>query len=124
METLTRETFKQKIFDFESSKDWSFAGPRPAIVDFFADWCAPCRALTPVLESVAKEYAGKIDIFKVNTETDPELAALFGVRGIPAILFIPPTGEPVMTAGFMPHERFQRAIQDVFSIGPASNDQG
>ena len=118
METLSRETFKQKIFDFEASKDWNFAGPRPAIVDFYADWCAPCRALAPVLEGVAKDYEGKIDIFKVNTETNPELAALFGVRGIPAILFIPSTGEPVMTAGFMPRESFQRAIQDVFALGP------
>ncbi|MCM2281480.1 MAG: thioredoxin [Bdellovibrionaceae bacterium] len=116
METLNSQTFKNKVFDFDANKEWAFAGTRPAIVDFYADWCAPCRALAPVLEEVSKDYAGKIDVYKVNTETDPELAALFGVRGIPALLFIPTQGEPAMSAGFMPRDSFEKAIQDLFGI--------
>lgn len=116
MEILNNETFKAKIFNYETSKEWSFVGSRPAIVDFYADWCAPCRALSPVLEAVAKKYDGKIDIYKVNTELTPELAGLFGVRGIPAILFIPISGDPTMASGFMPAEAFDDAIADVFNI--------
>lgn len=116
METLNIETFKTKIFDFQKNKEWKFNGSRPAIIDFYADWCAPCRALAPVLEEVAQEYAGQVDVYKVNTETDPELAALFEVRGIPAILFIPKTGEPAMSSGFMPKESFKTAISELFEI--------
>lgn len=116
MENLSVETFKSKVYDFEKSKAWLFNGQRPAIIDFYADWCAPCRALAPVLEEVAEAYEGRLDIYKVNTETEPELAALFGVRGIPAILFIPMSGEPAMSSGFMPKESFDRAISDLFGI--------
>ncbi|HEY8272081.1 MAG TPA: thioredoxin [Pseudobdellovibrionaceae bacterium] len=116
MEILNIETFKSKIFDFEASKDWLFKGPRPAIIDFYADWCGPCRALAPVLDEVSTQYAGKVDIYKVDTEATPELAALFGVRGIPAILFIPPGGEPAMASGFMPKESFENAINEIFGI--------
>ncbi len=117
MEILNRDTFRPKIFDFEKGNDWSFSDQRPAIVDFYADWCGPCRALGPVLEDVANSYQGQIDVYKVNTEATPELAAMFGVRGIPAILFVPKTGEPVMSSGYMPRESFDRAIKDVFKLG-------
>ena len=116
MEKLSVETFKTKVFDFGKSKDWKFNGLRPAIIDFYADWCGPCRALAPVLDEVSREYAGKVDIYKVNTETEPELAALFGVRGIPALLFIPIAGEPAMSSGFMPKESFGKAINELFGI--------
>jgi thioredoxin len=116
MENLTIDTFKSKIFDFEKSQTWSFVGPRPAIIDFYADWCGPCQALAPVLQEVADDYTGKVDIYKINTDTTPELAALFGVRGIPAILFVPMQGEPAMASGFMPKESFQRAINELFGI--------
>lgn len=116
MENLTLETFKTKIFNFEKSETWAYVGARPAIIDFYADWCGPCRQLAPVLEEVAQDYSGKVDIYKVNTETDPELSALFGVRGIPAILFVPMQGEPAMASGFMPKESFQNAIKELFGI--------
>lgn len=116
MENLTIETFKAKVYDFEKNKDWTFTGKRPAIIDFYADWCGPCRSLAPVLEEVSEEFAGKVDVYKVNTETAPELAALFAVKGIPAILFVPLEGEPAMSSGFMPKESFQKAIAELFGI--------
>ena len=116
MEILNYETFKAKVFDYENNKTWHFTGQKPAIVDFYADWCGPCRALSPILEEISQEYAGKVDVYKVNTEITPELAALFGVRGIPALLFIPTSGEPSMNAGFLPKERLQHAISEIFGI--------
>lgn len=116
MEVLTIETFKQKIFDFEKSSEWKFDGVRPAIVDFYADWCGPCHALAPILDQVAKNYKGLVDVYKVNTEQTPELAALFEVRGIPSLLFAPLHGEPVISSGVMPEESFERAILEVFQI--------
>ncbi|MGE4130944.1 MAG: thioredoxin [Bdellovibrionales bacterium] len=116
MEVLNQQTFKAKVFDFEKNQEWLFSGTRPAIVDFYADWCGPCRALAPVLEELAKDFEGQIDIYKVDTEATPELAALFGVRGIPALLFVPTTGEPTMSSGYMPKETLEKAIGDVFKI--------
>jgi thioredoxin len=116
MEKLNKETFKSKIFNYEKNRDWHFEGTRPAIVDFYADWCGPCRALTPILEELSQEYAGKVDIFKVDTQAQPELSALFNVRGIPAMLFIPVKGKPQMASGLVPKEVLKEAIHNVFGI--------
>lgn len=116
MEVLNISTFKEKIFDFEASKEWKFKGSRPAIIDFYADWCGPCRMLAPILDNVAQTYSGHVDIYKIDTEASPELAALFGVRGIPALLFIPMAGEPAMSSGVIPEESFDQAIKEIFSI--------
>ena len=113
MEFLTKETFKAKVFNFEESKEWKFAGERPCIIDFYADWCAPCKAISPILEELAVEYAGKIDIYKVDTEAEQELAGMFGIRSIPSILFVPQDGEPQMAVGGLPKETFESAINDV-----------
>jgi thioredoxin 1 len=116
MEILNTETFKEKIFDFTHSKEWSLKANRPVIIDFYADWCGPCRSLAPILDEVANEYKDRVDIYKVNTEQSPELAALFEVRSIPAILFAPLSGDPAMSSGFMPKESFEKAIAEIFEI--------
>jgi thioredoxin 1 len=113
MEHLTKETFLQKVFDYEKNKEWKFAGERPAIIDFYADWCGPCRMVAPVLEELSKEYQGKVDIYKVDTEAEQELAAVFGIRSIPSILFVPREGKPQMAMGALPKDAFVQAINDV-----------
>lgn len=115
-EVLTTESFKKKIFDFENNREWTFNGARPAIVDFYADWCGPCKMLAPILDEVSSDFAGKVDVYKVDTEASPELAALFGIRSIPSILFVPMKGEPAMNAGFIPREGFDRAISELFGV--------
>jgi thioredoxin len=116
MEHLTTETFKEKIFNYEKNKEWKFEGDLPAIIDFYADWCGPCKMVAPVLEDLAKEYNGKLNIYKVNTEEQQELAAAFQIRSIPSILFIPKDGQPQMATGALPKESFKKAIADILKI--------
>ena len=113
MEHLTKETFKAKIFDFEQNKEWKFNGDLPCIIDFYADWCAPCRMVSPILEELSEEYKGKVNIFKIDTEAEQELAGMFGIRSIPSILFVPKTGDPQMMMGAMPKATFKQAIDEV-----------
>jgi thioredoxin 1 len=120
MEHLTKQTFQEKVFDYEKNKDWKFAGERPAIIDFYADWCGPCKMVAPVLEELSKEYAGKVDIYKVDTEVEQELASVFGIRSIPSILFVPVAGKPQMAMGAMPKESFVKAINDIL-LNPTVN---
>jgi len=110
MEHLTKETFKTKVFDFEANKEWKFAGSRPCIVDFYAEWCGPCKMLAPVLEELSQKYAGKLDIYKINTEEQVELAGMFGIQSIPTMLFIPMEGKPKMAAGMLPKETLEKVI--------------
>jgi thioredoxin len=116
MEHLTKQTFQEKVFDFEKSKEWSFAGEIPCIVDFYADWCGPCKMVAPVLEDLSKEFAGKINIYKVDTDKEQELASVFGIRSIPSILFVPKDGKPQMAMGAMPREAFVQAITEVLKV--------
>ncbi|MCE1164558.1 MAG: thioredoxin [Bacteroidetes bacterium] len=113
MEHLTVETFKKKVFDYDKNKEWKYEGELPAIIDFYADWCGPCKMVAPVLEELSGEYDGKVIIYKVDTEAEQELAAVFGIRSIPSILFIPKNGQPQMSMGAMPKEGFIQAINDV-----------
>lgn len=113
MEKLTKDTFREKIFDFEKHKDWKFEGELPAIIDFYADWCGPCRVVAPVLEELSKEYAGKINIYKIDTDKEQELAAMFGIRSIPSILFVPKAGQPQMAMGALPKDALKDAISSV-----------
>ncbi len=116
MENLTKEVFKEKVFDFENNKEWNFEGDKPCIIDFYADWCAPCRALTPVLEELSEEYKGKVDIYKIDTEKEQELAGMFGIRSIPSILFVPLNAQPQMATGALPKDTLKKAIEDVLAV--------
>ncbi|MGA9121198.1 MAG: thioredoxin [Bacteroidota bacterium] len=116
MEHLTKDTFLKKVFDYENSQEWKFNGELPAIIDFYADWCGPCKMVAPVLEELGKEYKGRIDIFKVDTESEQELASVFGIRSIPSILFIPKEGKPQMAMGALPKASFVQAIEDVLKV--------
>ena len=112
MENLTVETFKEKVFDYTLEKEWSFKGEKPAIIDFYADWCQPCKIIAPILEELDTEIDG-VDFYKVNTEEQNELAATFGIQSIPSILFIPMEGQPQMTTGALPKQTFREAINKV-----------
>jgi thioredoxin len=116
LEHLTNETFKEKIFNYETNKEWKFEGETPAIIDFYADWCAPCKAVAPILEELKDEYGDKLDIFKVNTEEQRELSSVFGIQSIPSLLFIPTDGQPQMAMGALPKETFKQAISEVLSV--------
>jgi thioredoxin 1 len=116
VEHLTKETFKEKIFDYEKNKEWVYKGKNPCIIDFYAKWCGPCKIVAPILEELSKEYNYKVDIYKVNTEEEQELAAMFDVRGIPTILFIPKDDKPQIAAGALPKEVFRQLIKEIFGL--------
>ena len=120
-EELTKQTFQAKIFNYEQNKEWKFEGNLPAIVDFWAEWCAPCRMVAPVLEELSKEYEGKINIYKVNTEHEQELAASFGIQSIPSLLFIPVDEQPQMAAGALPKDALVKIIDEVLKVSPVEN---
>ena len=116
VEHLTTQTFKEKVFNYETNKDWKFEGEKPAVIDFYADWCGPCKMVAPILEELSKEYEGKIDIYKVDTESERELAGMFGIQSIPSLLFIPSDGQPQMAMGALPKSTFQKAFKDVLKV--------
>ena len=115
-EHLTKETFLSKVFNYEASKEWKFEGNKPCIIDFYADWCGPCKMVAPVLEELAKEYEGKLDVYKVDTEKETELASVFGIRSIPSLLFVPKDGQPQMAMGALPKDSFEKAFKDVLGV--------
>ncbi|MBE7651684.1 thioredoxin [Tenacibaculum finnmarkense genomovar finnmarkense] len=115
-ENLTKETFLKKVFNFEENKEWNFEGDKPALIDFYADWCGPCKSLAPILEELSEQYEGKIDIYKINTETEPELAAAFDVRSIPSMLFCPIGEAPQRANGALPKKQLEEIIKDVLKV--------
>ncbi|MCK4637836.1 MAG: thioredoxin [Bacteroidales bacterium] len=113
MEHLTKQTFLEKVFNYEKNKEWKFEGKLPCLIDFYADWCAPCKMVAPILEELNEEYKDKINIYKVNTEQEQELAAAFGIRSIPSLLFCPANGQPQMAMGALPKESMKKTIDDI-----------
>ncbi len=111
---LTKQDFLDKVWNYEANDTvWNFRGERPCVIDFYASWCGPCKAMAPILEKLAVEYEGKIDIYKVNTEIEQELAAAWGIRSIPTFLFCPKTEKPQMASGAMSKEAMVQAIENV-----------
>ncbi len=122
LEHLTMETFKEKVFNFDANKDWKYEGSVPCMIDFYADWCGPCKMVAPVLEELQKEYGDKIVIYKVNTEQEQQLAGMFGIQSIPSLLFVPTDGQPQMAMGALPKPTFEKAISDVLKVDkPSAN---
>jgi len=115
-EYLTKETFLEKVFNYEKNKEWKFEGEIPCVIDFYADWCGPCKMVAPVLEELSNEYEGKLNIYKVDTEAQQELAGAFGIRSIPSILFCPKEGEPQMAQGALPKHQLEQIFKDVLKI--------
>ena len=116
LEHLTKETFKEKVFNFEVNKERKFEGTTPCMIDFYADWCGPCKMVAPVLEELQKEYGDNLVIYKVNTENERELSAMFGIQSIPSLLFVPVNGQPQMAMGALPKATFEKAIAEVLLV--------
>lgn len=108
---LTTDIFKKEIFDYTTEKEWKYKGDKPAIIDFYADWCGPCKAVAPVLEELSDEYKDKIVIYKVDTEVEQELSGVFQIRSIPSMLFIPMDKQPMMQAGALPKTALKEIIE-------------
>lgn len=109
---LTAQLFQDEIFDYTKDKEWKYKGSKPAIIDFYADWCGPCQMVAPVLEELAAEYKENLIIYKVDTEVEQELSALFGIRSIPSLLFIPLDKQPMMQAGALPKPALKKVIEE------------
>lgn len=110
-ENLTRVTFLEKVFNYEQNKEWKYNSELPSVVDFWAPWCGPCRIVGPVIDELSNEYKGKVNFYKVNTEEEQELAAVFGIQSIPSLLFIPKERKPMMAVGALPKDTLKQIIE-------------
>ena len=113
---LTNDQFKKMVFNYEINKEWKYLGNKPAIIDFYADWCGPCRMMAPRLEEIAKEYSGKLIVYKVDTDKEKVLAGSLGIQSLPTLLFIPQSGKPQASLGAIPKESLLKAIHEVLLI--------
>ncbi|MFW5717897.1 MAG: thioredoxin [Spirochaetota bacterium] len=118
-EHITTDEFKQKVFNWDENSEWKYEGDLPAIIDFYADWCGPCKMVAPILEELSDQYDGKLRIYKVDTDKEQELAMAFGIQSIPSILFIPMDEKPQMAAGALPKETLEQVIKDVLKVEAA-----
>ena len=119
---LTLQGFKDKVFDFEKEEAWKYKGEIPAIIDFYADWCGPCRAVAPVLEELSDQYADKVIIYKIDTDKEAELSSLFGIQSIPTLLFIPKEGTPMMQKGALPKNVLQQVIEERLLVNKVTKE--
>jgi thioredoxin 1 len=113
---LTDATFKEKVFNYSINKNWEYEGTMPAIVDFYATWCGPCRMMSPVIEQIAKEYNGKIIVYKVDTDAEQLLTQSMGIQSLPTLLFVPLNGQPQAAMGALPKESLIKAINEVLLV--------
>lgn len=119
---LTDSEFRSRVVDYAGSQEWKYLGDKPAVVDFYASWCGPCRALAPALERLAEKYSGRIYVYKVNIDKESRLAAVFGVESIPMLLFIPQTGTPGIVRGAVPEDKLE-ALTESFLLSDTSRSQ-
>lgn len=111
---LTKGGFLRKVADYESNpNEFKFLGDKPALIDFFAPWCGPCKMLSPILDELAEEYDGKVDIYKVNIDDEQELATVFGIRSVPTLIFVPMQGNPMRTMGAMPKSELRELLDKI-----------
>jgi len=113
---MTNESFKQNIFNYEANKEWKYEGELPVIIDFYANWCGPCKQLSPRVEEIAKEYAGKIVVYKVDTDVEQLLSQNMGISSLPTLVFIPVSGQPQATMGALPKESLVKVINEVLLV--------
>jgi thioredoxin 1 len=113
---INTEQFKKLVFNFEANKEWKFEGTTPCIIDFYADWCGPCKALSPRLEELAKQYGGKLIVYKVNTDQEQVLAQAMGIQSLPTLLFVPKTGQPQGSVGLLSKESLEKAVKEVLMV--------
>jgi thioredoxin len=113
---LNEADFKKLIYDYDKNKQWKYEGSKPAIIDFYADWCAPCRQLSPEVEKLAKEYSGKIVVYKVDTDKEQKLSQKIGITALPTLLFIPVNGKPQVTMGVLPRASLEKAVNDILLV--------
>ena len=113
---LNTESFKEKVFDYSTNTEWKYNGTLPCVIDFYADWCRPCKMVAPIMEELAKEYNGKVIFYKMNVDNNQEVAQIFGIQSIPSVLFVPMNGKPQMAVGAMPKESYVKAINEVLGV--------
>ncbi len=113
---LDAAQFKQLVFDYENNKEWKYLGDKPAILDFYADWCGPCKMLAPHLEEIQKEYNGKVQVYKINTDKQRELAGAFGIQSLPTIVFIPVSDKPTAVMGYRDKSSLEEIITEVLKV--------
>lgn len=116
MEALTEQDFLKKIFDYRNNTYWKFKGELPCIIDFYADWCGPCKTLESILEEFAEKYQGRLNIYRVDTNAEEQLAGLFQIQSIPTMLFVPVKGKPQMVVGALPSKDIEKVINQVLNI--------
>ena len=114
---LTKEDFLTKVMDYKNNPtEWKYLGDKPAVIDFYASWCGPCKMMAPIMDELAKEYEGKVYIYKIDTEAEEELAQIFGIRSIPSLLFIPMDGKPMMSQGALPKAELKKIINENLGV--------
>lgn len=114
---LTKEDFLTKVMDYKNNlTEWKYLGDKPAVIDFYASWCGPCKMMAPIMDELAKEYEGKVYIYKIDTEAEEELAQIFGIRSIPSLLFIPMDGKPMMSQGTLPKAELKKIINENLGV--------